>query len=119
MQTSAIDTTLYISVAKDFSRTPGPRLKKHGSFSGEAFRDEILIPKFREALKHDQKLVVDLDSTAGYLSSFLEEAFGGLVRAGNEPARVKQYLEIKSDDEPYWIQDIEDDYIPNAIDTNH
>jgi hypothetical protein len=119
MQTEAIDTTLYVSVAQDFSRTPGPRLKKQGVFSGEAFRDEILLPKFQEAVQQNQKLIIDLDNTAGYLSSFLEEAFGGLVRLGNNPALVKEHIKIISEQEPFWIDDIIQDFIPNGRDTNH
>lgn len=62
------------SVAKDFSRFPAGRVKADGKFSGEAFR--IL---FRECLVHYPEVLVDLDGTKGYGSSWLEEAFGGLV----------------------------------------
>lgn len=113
-----IDTKLHISVAQDFSRTPGPRWEVQGKFSGEVFRDTVLLPKFREAVEHHQKLIVDLDYTAGYASSFLEEAFGGLVRLGNSPEVVKEHIEIKSDGETLWIDDIYNDFIPNALNTN-
>jgi hypothetical protein len=40
-----------------------------------------------------------LDGTRGYLSSFLEEAFGGLVRRhGFKPSDLSQVLEIKAKD---------------------
>jgi hypothetical protein len=119
METVATDNALYLSVAQDFSRTPGPRREVQGKFSGEVFRDTVLLPKFREAVKHHQKLIVDLDYTAGYASSFLEEAFGGLVRRGVPPREILEHLEIKSEQEPFWAEDILNDFIPNGLDTNH
>lgn len=71
---------LYISIAKDFTPTPGGRYEKDGDWSGEVFRDTLLEPRLKTAVALKQKLVVDLDGTAGYATSFLEEAFGGLVR---------------------------------------
>ncbi|MBK5942742.1 STAS-like domain-containing protein [Halorhodospira halophila] len=65
-----------ISISKDFSRFPAGRFRRHGPYTGEAFREDILAPAIRE---HD-KVTVDLDGTAGFGSSFLEEAFGGLTR---------------------------------------
>jgi hypothetical protein len=66
-----------ISVAKDFTRFPAGRFKTDGPYSGELFREQCLRP----ALEQYQFLEVDLDGVAGYGSSFLDEAFGGLVRA--------------------------------------
>ena len=42
--------------------------------------NEILYPKFLEAIDSKKILTVDLDGGYGYGSSFLEESFGGLVR---------------------------------------
>jgi hypothetical protein len=64
-----------ISIAQDFSVYPGGRLRADGDFSGEAFREDWLLPNFGQ-----EPLEVDLDGTRGFDSSFLEEAFGGLVR---------------------------------------
>ncbi len=61
----------------DFTKYPGPRYKKLGSNSGEEFREEYLIKK----LKQDPEVIVNLDGVLGYGSSFLEEIFGGVVRA--------------------------------------
>jgi STAS-like domain of unknown function (DUF4325) len=65
-----------LNVAKNFSRFPAGRFNSDGDFSGERFRDQFLVP----ALSKDQQVIVELDGTAGYGSSFLEEAFGGLTR---------------------------------------
>ncbi len=119
METVLTDKSLYISVAQDFSRTPGPRWETQGKFSGEVFRDTVLLPKLREAIDNHQKLIVDLDYTAGYASSFLEEAFGGLVRGDFSPNELLAHLEIKSEQEPFWVDDILNDYIPNGKNTKH
>lgn len=71
---------LHISIAKDFSEFPAGREPDDGPNSGQRFRDEILAPKLTSAGPEDY-VEVDLDGTMGYGSSFLEEAFGGLVRA--------------------------------------
>lgn len=104
-----------ISIARDFSVAPGPRLIEEGEFSGEDFRNRILAPKYTEAIQANAKLVVNLDGTLGYGTSFLEEAFGGLVRIGNSPDEVKSRLEIISTEEPYLIEDITE-YIEKAND---
>lgn len=67
-----------IKIATEFSRYPGGRYRSLGKFSGEQFREDYLIP----ALRGGEKVIVVLDETEGYGSSFLEEAFGGLVRRG-------------------------------------
>lgn len=67
-----------ISVAHDFSETPIGRYPKDDKFCGANFRDNLLIPK----LQNGAHVQVRLDEVEGYGSSFLEEAFGGLVRAG-------------------------------------
>ncbi len=67
-----------IHIAKDFSEYPAGRYKEHGPNSGERFRDEILAPAF---LNNPGKNVhVNIGDILGYGSSFLEEAFGGLIR---------------------------------------
>ncbi len=65
-----------IDVAKDFGRFPAGRFRSDGRYSGERFRQEFLVP----ALKKGGIVTVEMDGAAGYGPSFLEEAFGGLVR---------------------------------------
>lgn len=71
--------TQLISIAKDFSEFPAGRESEDGPNSGQRFRDEILGPNLQN-LESGDFVEVDLDGTMGYGSSFLEEAFGGLVR---------------------------------------
>jgi hypothetical protein len=72
-----------IDIAHDFSATPGGRFNRDGPYSGEAFRDRILEP----AVKRGATIRVVLDHVAGLPSSFLEEAFGGLIRAHRADAK--------------------------------
>lgn len=69
-----------IEIAKDFSEYPAGRVPKDGPYNGERFRKEFLVPALREAIAHDDKVTVILDGVRSFGSSFLEEAFGGLVR---------------------------------------
>jgi hypothetical protein len=98
---------LTINVARDFSRTPGPRHEHEGKFSGERFRESVLKPRFEEATRSGFRLRIELDGTAGYARSFLEEAFGGLVRKGVPPAVLLNSIEIVSLDQPRLIAKIE------------
>lgn len=101
-----------IIICESFSRTPGPREKKEGPFSGELFRETILSPAFAEAIEKDYCIVVDLDGTTGYGTSFLEEVFGGLVREYSKE-EVKKRIKIISEEEDYLHADIEE-YIEEA-----
>ena len=65
-----------INIARDFTKYPGGRFKDDGPFSGEALRDDILIPALR---KYDI-INLELDGPLGYGSGVLEECFGGLIR---------------------------------------
>ena len=78
----------------DFTRYPGPRFKKLGEGSGEEFRDLYLVPLFKEP-SADEDILIDLDGTEGYPTSFLEEAFGGLARIFGA-ARVLKRLKFQS-----------------------
>lgn len=59
--------------------------------------------------KHDT-LLIELDGTAGFGSSFLEEAFGGLVRKeGFVAAELHRRLSFTSHEEPSFIDEIWED----------
>lgn len=94
-----------IKICDDFTDAPGPRFKSQGDFSGEMFRDDYLIPKFEEALKKNEKLLIDFDGTFGYPTSFLEEAFGGL-KEKYEKNLIFDTLEFISNDEIGLIDEV-------------
>lgn len=83
-----------ISLARDFTKFPAGRYKDDGPYSGELFREIYLAP----ALESDETIVIDLDGARGYGSSFLEEAFGGLVRLGFPADRVLAKISLVSKD---------------------
>ncbi len=101
-----------LSIAKDFSETPGPRSREEGAFSGEEFLEDLLQPAFIEAQKSHESLVINLDGVVGYATSFLEAAFGGLARM-HEPEDVLKTLELVCKDEPSLIEEIKH-YIRDA-----
>lgn len=86
-----------ISVAKDFSPSPAGRYPEDGPYPGAVFRDKLLIP----ALQSNDKVIVNLDGTSGYGSSFLEEAFGGLVRNGFSKQVLSEKLVVESSRQSY------------------
>ena len=94
--------TMTYSIANEFSTTPGGRFRKHGPYSGEEFRDDVLCNLLRTAMGDGDTLTIELDGTAGYPSSFLEEAFGGLIRLGLfDRAAVRRHLELRASDPLY------------------
>lgn len=94
-----------ITIAKDFSETPGPRSRGEGDFSGEDFLDTILLPAYERAVAEDGSVLIDLDGTEGYATSFLESTFGGLARKF-PTEEVLSRITFKSDDEPSLVDEI-------------
>lgn len=101
---------VYLKVL-DYSEYPGPRYNNQGPFSGEKFYVEKLNPVFSGCYKNKSALVVNLDRTAGFASSFLDEAFGQLTYDFGE-SNVKELLNIESIDEPEWPSMIFNETIP-------
>ncbi len=100
-----------INIALDYSKTPGGRYKNEGRYSGEEFRETMLKPRYETAQRDGERLEIILDGGYGYGSSFLEEAFGGLVR--EIPNLDISIFDIVSDEEPQLVNDIMD-YMKNA-----
>ena len=97
---------MLIDIARDFSETPAGRTVDDGPYSGERFRDQFLIPKLEKATKTDP-LVVSIDGLEGYASSFLEEAFGGVIRSTTYTyAKLREVLRIQAAPENGIYEDI-------------
>ena len=94
----------------DFSEYPGPRYESLGPNSGEKFRKLILLDNVR---LHKGDITVVLDGAYGYGSSFLDEAFGGLIRDGVPDEIALRICEnLISDEDPslkfeitQWVKD--------------
>ncbi len=103
---SGIHDQEFILYVRDFTRTPGPRLKEDGKYSGEEFQEDHLLPRYLEAVNKGVRLYVVLEETMGYASSFLEEAFGGLIRRGFKKKEVKEHLKVRSIDRPWYESEV-------------
>lgn len=96
----------------DFSEYPGPRFKSQGSNSSEEFYNTILKSAFQEVIDNDiDRLVVNLDGTAGYASSFIDESFGRLLNDFRYDD-IKKKLHIVSEEEKSWIDVIFNETLP-------
>lgn len=100
----------YLNVI-DYSEYPGPRYNSQGPDSGEKFYVEKLNPVFSKCIECGSVLVVNLDGTAGFASSFLDEAFGQLTYDFGRGV-LENSLKIVSMDEPEWPSMIWEETIP-------
>ncbi len=86
-------STHTIRLAADFSPCPAGRFSEDGPYPGATFREQLLMP----AIKAHDEVIVDMDGTEMAGSSFLEEAFGGLVRIGKLTESVlRKKLKVQS-----------------------
>lgn len=102
---------MIIKISQDYSEILGARNISDGEYSGEDFRERILIPKFLEAKEKKEKLIIDFDGGYGNPVSFVEEAFGGLARKFGTDA-VLETLEFISNDEESLVREVVE-YIKN------
>lgn len=86
-----------IALADDFSRYPAGRTTPDGPDNGRRFRTEFLVPALRDAVKNSARVDVNIEGVRSFGSSFLEEAFGGLIRhEGFSRDQVEKHLRIVS-----------------------
>lgn len=91
-----------INIGKQYSRYPAGRFPADGKFNGETFRKKFLVDPLKSLLK----VRVLLDDAVDYGSSFLEEAFGGLVRKeGVSKSSLHNFLILESKNN-YLIDEI-------------
>lgn len=91
-------SNLEVSVSRDFSDAPGARFYTDGPASGEEFYEKILKPRFEEALGLGCKLIVNMDGTYGYATSFISQSFGTLS-SEYSAAVVLGVIDIVSDED--------------------
>jgi hypothetical protein len=101
-----------INISTIFSNTPGGRYKEEGDFSGEEFRESILLPAYEKVENSNEKLTINFDNCFGFATSFLEESFGGLVRE-HKKKNVLTHIEIIANDDE-TIPDLVKKYITAA-----
>lgn len=84
-----------VNIGKSFSRFPAGRYSADGPASGERFREDVLRPLLAQGFD----ILIQLDDALGYGSSFLEEAFGGLVRSGIPASELLRRIRFESFDD--------------------
>ena len=97
---------VHIIDMKDFSVTPFGRYTKDGAGNGTAFRESFLYePMVDPSI---DRVVVKLDSVVPgyeYGSSFLDEAFGGLIRVHHLDSKlVLKKLEVQTNYPDYKLE---------------
>jgi hypothetical protein len=103
-------TIKVINVAKDFHDELIGRFQTDSDFNGAKFRDEYLVP----ALKHFDKVQVNFTGVEGYGSSFLDEAFGGLIHTSKLTKEyVLERLQLVADEDASLVEEIME-YIERA-----
>ena len=65
-----------LTIATDNTEYPGGRYSSDGEGNATDFREKHLIPM----LEKNEPFVIDLNGIVSYPVSFIDEAFGGLVR---------------------------------------
>lgn len=90
-------------ILSDFSKEPFGRYESDGPYSGEVYRKKILLPAIKKSIDINQKVTVIIDSNNLNIdlgSSFLEEAFGGLIRIDQyKKSILEDILTFESDDD--------------------
>lgn len=89
----------YISVANDFSPTPGGRFRSEGPFSGEEFLHKLLVDNYFAAMVIGEPLVIDLDGCMGFPPSFIDGSFGELARHFSDK-NIFDVITLVSQDDP-------------------
>ena len=77
----------------DYTLYPSGRFSTDGEGNAEDFRTKYLLPP----LKDNQQILVNLDGVNGYPASFLDAAFGGLVRdEGFDSEFIQEHVELQA-----------------------
>lgn len=97
-----------VNLASAVSPHLGGRFRHQGEYSGEAFRDDVLIP----LLSFADLISIDLDGIEGPSPGFFEEAFGGLVRAIGTEALFR--VELRADVNTHLVAQVEQ-YLVEAV----
>ena len=93
-------TPLIALRVSDWTTTPGGRYRNITRWSGEEYRDKVLIP----ALEQAEVVEVNLDGVAGYGSGWLSEVFEALV--GKIGPSVRPRIRLTSTEYSYRVDQV-------------
>lgn len=90
----------------DFAEIPGARHRTDGDNSAQEFFEDVVKPIADKELLQDRnsQLLIDLDYTVGYASSFISELAKLMSVEYKKAPRVQKRLTIKSDEDPGLIE---------------
>ncbi|PIB89925.1 hypothetical protein CSW62_25110 [Caulobacter sp. FWC2] len=98
---AALGKPVVVNVADKFGRFAAGRYRSDGPSSGQEFREEIAEP----ALAGGADVVLNMDGMLAFPASFLDEAFGGLVREairqGEDAQALIARITIVSSEDPF------------------
>lgn len=109
MKDNDIDVTVRVV---DFAKMPGARSRDDGDNSAQEFFEDILVPEtdgfFRGSSKN--KILLDLDDTYGYASSFVSELAKLIKQSYGSLKGTRKKLVIKSDQDPGQVEKFWNEY---------
>ena len=90
----------------DFAKIPGARHRTDGDNSAEEFFEDVVKPVADEELVKNKngRLIIDLDYTVGYASSFISELAKLMSIEYKKAPKVQKRLTIKSEEDPGLIE---------------
>jgi hypothetical protein len=87
----------------DFSKLPGARHRTDGDYSADEFYEDYIETPLKEIVaskKPKNLLLIDLDGTLGYASSFVSQLAVRTLEACSDKRKLKKVIKIKSDEDP-------------------
>lgn len=96
----------------DFAEIPGARYRTDGDNSAEEFFEDVLKLTADEVLLKGTStmLVIDLDGTRGYPSSFISELSKLMSMHYRKAKKIKKRLVVKSDEDPGLLEEFWDGF---------
>ena len=92
-----------LHIATQFSKFPGGRFRRFGNYSGEEFREDVLVPAI-DRLGSNEELIIDISDVMNFPPSFLDEAFAAIIRDKTltlEQFKAKIKFEADEANQPY------------------
>jgi hypothetical protein len=83
-------------IGRDFSKFAHTRYRKDGSESGEAFREERVVPALEQAIATGKTLTVVIDVQCS--AAFLHEVFAKLPNHGFKRLQVSHHLALTANE---------------------
>lgn len=97
-----------INIRYQFSEILGGEYKKDGNFSGEEFKEQMLIPIWRLYKDKNDIIEIDMDGTYGVPENWLIGAFGTFVIEEHLKRDDIERFHFISEEEPNLIEKIKE-----------